>query len=313
MRFEQFQISFFVQTVIDKLLNSGSTASKHQLILCRTLDLAIKTEQLQAITMLPPNIVAKIDELRKIQVDLLNKEAEFHKQVHSMETEFQKTLLDMFDKRRQIINGTYLPTQEDTLKPEDNEINPEEQVKGIPEFWLNVFKMAPILHGLIHPLDEDALKHLVDVRAVMINLPKAGFVLEFEFEANDNFNNNVLTKRYEMECAPDAEKLVSFNGFEIIDSVGCDIDWKEGANLTVSIENGTERAADSFFNFFRPKKLAANVDPVTYKQFMEYDFEIGYFIKERIVPRAVLFYSGDVANAEDDSLEYDLETMPNSG
>ncbi|XP_058830114.1 nucleosome assembly protein 1-like 1 [Topomyia yanbarensis] len=256
--------------------------------------------------MLPPNIRTKIDALRKIQIDILNKEAEFHEQVHSVETDFQKSLIEIFDKRRQIVNGT---TQEDTLKSEGHENNKTEDplVKGIPEFWLRVFKMAPIFYGLVQPHDEEALKHLIDVRSILINEPKAGFVLEFEFEANDNFTNTVLTKRYEMECVPDVNKLLSFNGFKIFDTVGCDIDWKEGANLTVAVENGTERTVDSFFNFFCPKKLAANVDPVTYKKFMEYDFGIGYFIKDRVVPRAVLFYCGDFINVDDDSLEYELE------
>ncbi|XP_058447716.1 nucleosome assembly protein 1-like 1 [Malaya genurostris] len=307
MRIETLKISFFIESIIDRLLASNSEAVEHKSLVCQILDLTIKAEQLQTVTMLPPNIRAKIDALKRIQIDLLNKEAEFHKRVYSMETDFQTTLLEMFDKRRQIVNGFYLPEHEDTLKAEDHEIATDEQVKGIPEFWLSVFKMAPILSSLIHPHDEDVLKHLMDVRSIMINEPKAGFVLEFEFGPNNNFTNKVLTKRYEMECVPDEEKLASFNGFEIYDTAGCHIDWKVGGNLTVTVENGTERAVDSFFNFFRPQKLVGNADPLVYKQFMEYDFEIGYFIKERVVPRAVLFYSGDFVNVEEDSLAYVLD------
>ncbi|XP_055543831.1 nucleosome assembly protein 1-like 1 [Wyeomyia smithii] len=257
----------------------------------RFLDLSIKIEQLQAITMLPPSINSKIEALKQIQLDLLTKEADFHKQIYSLEVEFQKSLSGVFEERRRIVNGF------EATESQQQEVASD--ANGIPEFWLTVFKRAPFLQDMLHEQDEPALKCLLDVRSISINQPRSGFVLEFEFGPNDYFSNHTLTKRYEMECVPDVEKLLSFDGFEIYDSTGCEINWKDGRNLTLATVDGTERSVDSFFNFFDPKKLLAKTDSATYKQFMEFDFEIGYYIKERVVPRAILFFNGEFIDSED--------------
>lgn len=53
---------------------------------------------------------------------------------------------------------------------------------------------------------------------------------------------------------------------------------------------------DSFFNFFDPPPLPedpeAEVDAET-QELLTADFEIGHYIRERIIPRAVLFFTGD--------------------
>ncbi|EZA60850.1 Nucleosome assembly protein 1-like 1-B [Ooceraea biroi] len=53
---------------------------------------------------------------------------------------------------------------------------------------------------------------------------------------------------------------------------------------------------DSFFNFFSPPNVPddseADLDEDT-QALLTSDFEIGHYIRERIVPRAVLYYTGD--------------------
>ena len=53
---------------------------------------------------------------------------------------------------------------------------------------------------------------------------------------------------------------------------------------------------DSFFNFFDPPPLPedpeAEVDAET-QELLTADFEIGHYIRERIIPRAVLFFTGN--------------------
>ena len=129
-----------------------------------------------------------------------------------------------------------------------------------------------------------------------------------------------------------------FQGPEIIKCTGCTIDWKKGKNLTVkqvkkkqkhkskgSIRTITKQVkADSFFNFFDPPIVPddpnAEVDEDTQVRLSRYpfsslnghhlqalltvDFEIGHYIRERIVPRAVLFFTGE---ALDDESDYDEE------
>lgn len=316
MRNESFKIDFIASVIqnLNSTLESTLPAyatdyhSKVQPILQQLSNLPLKLNQLQAVTMLPPSINTKIQALNKIQHELLSKEAEFHKHVHSMEMEFQKTLGALYEKRKQIVSGSYEPIRKDLLNPEEFETSPSEgQPKGIPDFWLTVFKKAPLLQCMIWEADEPALKHLVDIRAVMFDQPKQGFVLHFQFEPNDFFSNEVLTKQYLMECVPNDEELAKFNGFEIYDTVGCIIDWKEGSKLIVEDESGGKRKLSSFFNFFQPKKMLEDCDPFIRKQFLETDFEIGYFIKERLVPRAVMFYNGDIS--EDDEVETSDEEL----
>merc|ERR1712173_447787 len=61
--------------------------------------------------------------------------------------------------------------------------------------------------------------------------------------------------------------------------------------------------ADSFFNFFDPPVVPddpnAEVDEDT-QALLTVDFEIGHYIRERIVPRAVLFFTGEALDDDDD-------------
>lgn len=58
---------------------------------------------------------------------------------------------------------------------------------------------------------------------------------------------------------------------------------------------------DSFFNFFNPPDVPDNeeTDDET-EALLAADFEIGHFIRERIVPRAVLYFTGEALDDDDD-------------
>merc|ERR1711979_42239 len=93
-------------------------------------------------------------------------------------------------------------------------------------------------------------------------------------------------------------------------------DWKKGKNLTVkqvkkkqkhknkgSVRTITKQVkADSFFNFFDPPTVpddpTAEVDEET-QAILTADFEIGHYIRERIVPRAVLYFTGEALEEDD--------------
>ena len=136
-----------------------------------------------------------------------------------------------------------------------------------------------------------------------------GFTLHFYFAPNDYFSNLILTKEYEMKCEPSEDDPFSFEGPEIFKCKGCTINWKEGKNLTVKTvkkkqkhkSKGNVRTItkqvknDSFFNFFDPPPIPddpnADIDPET-QDLLTADFEIGHYIRDRIIPRAVLFFTG---------------------
>lgn len=196
-------------------------------------------------------------------------------------------------------------------------------VKGIPEFWLTTFKNVEMIQEMIMEHDEPILEKLTDVSVTFSEKPM-GFTLHFVFAPNDFFTNTELTKEYEMKCTPDTDDPFSFEGPEIFKCKGCTINWKAGKNVTVKTvkkkqkhkSKGSVRTVtktvknDSFFNFFDPPSIPddpeAEVDAET-QELLTADFELGHYIRERIVPRAVLYFTGEALEEDDYDEEDDEE------
>jgi len=202
----------------------------------------------------------------------------------------------------------------------DGEEKKEEFVKGIPSFWSTIMKNVDLLAEMIQEHDEPILTHLQDIKVVIHDQAPVGFSLEFHFEPNEYFTESVLTKRYEMRYEPDSSDPFSYEGPEIIKCSGCSITWNKGKNVTVKQIKKKQKhkgrgqtrvvtkqvQADSFFNFFNPPTVPEGSESEPDDEIdaiLGADFEIGHFIRERIVPRAVLFFTGE-ANDND---EYDEE------
>merc|ERR1711936_1353595 len=79
-----------------------------------------------------------------------------------------------------------------------DEANKNEDVKGIPSFWLTIFKNVEMLAEMVQEADEPVLESLTDINVT--------------FSEDDPF---------------------SFEGPEIFKCTGCPIDWQKGKNLTV--------------------------------------------------------------------------------
>ncbi|RXG56055.1 Nucleosome assembly protein 1-like 1 [Armadillidium vulgare] len=270
---------------------------------------------------LPECIKRRVRALKALQLKIKN-------------DKIRKSLLE---KRLSILSGEYEPTDEecdylsDDLNESKNQIKIEkdknfysfpiynENVKGIPGFWLTVFKNSSILEETIHERDEPVLSHLEDIKVKLHESP-TGFTLEFHFSDNEYFTNKVLTKYYELSIEPNKDYPFGFDGPETVNSKGCKIDWKEGKNITQKtvkkIKAKTARGStiktitrsvnsDSFFNFFSPPTAPerdSSMDDTTHDLLTE-DFELGNYIKDRIVPRAVLYYTGDAFDDEDEDYE----------
>merc|ERR1712243_326031 len=125
---------------------------------------------------------------------------------------------------------------------------------------------------------------------------------------------------YEMKCIPEGEDPFSFEGPEIHKCKGTVIDWKKGKNVTVKTikkkqkhkSKGSVRTVnktvqnDSFFNFFDPPIVPEDPEAEVeedIRALLTADFEIGHYIRESIIPRAVLYFTGE-ALLDD---EYDEE------
>jgi nucleosome assembly protein 1-like 1 len=209
-------------------------------------------------------------------------------------------------------------------------------VKGVPDFWLQTFRSVELISDMIQEHDEPVLKHLSDVRVRLHDQKPYGYTLEFHFNDNDFLNSKVLTKTYELKTEYDQKDPFAYEGPDLYKCKGCTIDWKKGKNVTVRVVkkkqkhkgHGTIRVIskeikqDSFFNYFdtptppsdSSKSPASSSTEGEKKAIKDHadedadvkddeglyaaDFEIGHFFKERIIPKAVLYFTGEIADDE---------------
>lgn len=191
----------------------------------------------------------------------------------------------------------------------------DENTKGIPEFWLTAMKNVDEIASSIQDGDEEVLRHLEDVTLKLVEQP-LGFVLEFHFSDNEFFTDKVLRKTYLVKIEVDEKDPWTFDGPQITSSGGCDINWKKGKNLTVKTVKKKQRnknkgqtrvvtkqvKTDSFFNFFSPPAVPDEDEDLEDDSPVEElgrDFEIGMAFRDNLIPRAVLFFTGDAVDEED--------------
>merc|ERR1712088_1262399 len=173
---------------------------------------------------------------------------------------------------------------------------------------MGVFQNAnePLLCGTFEAIDEPIMKFLQDVT---VSLPpeNTSFTITFHFAPNQFFTNKELTKEYLMKNTFDPEDPLDFDGPEIYKSKGCKIDWKAGKNTTVKVIKPKQKKRESFFNFFSPPKVPDNEDDIddVLQALITEDFDIGFAIKEKLVPRAVLFYTGEALEGESEDEDED--------
>ncbi|CAH1159351.1 unnamed protein product [Phaedon cochleariae] len=294
----------------------------------------------EMLALLPATVKRRVKALKKVQLETTNIEAKFFKEVHDLECKYHQLYVPLYEKRNTIVNGSYEPTEEECQWQSDDEDLPEavkekikiedvakkevEDPKGIPEFWLTIFRNVTLLSEMVLQHDVPILKHLTDVKTIC-NVDPMSFTLEFHFSPNEYFTNAILTKEYNMKCVPDEDDPFSFEGPEIFKCTGCTINWNKGKNVTVKTvkkkqkhkSRGVIRTVtntvqnDSFFNFFTPPAIPMDTKEEDVDEdlriLLTSDFEIGHYFRDRIIPRAVLFFTGEAVEDEDDFEEEEEE------
>ncbi|PNY18321.1 nucleosome assembly protein [Tolypocladium capitatum] len=294
------------------------------------------------IESLPTPVRRRVSGLRAIQKEHSKLEAEFQEEVLQLEKKYFAKFTPLYEKRADIVNGKAEPTEEEVKAGEDDEeerqqlrdegaaaesvpkqVDTPDNVTGIPEFWLSAMKNQVTLAETITDRDEAALKHLTDIR--MEYLDKPGFRLIFEFGQNEFFANKTITKTYFYQNES------GYGGDFIYDHAeGDKIEWYPGRDLTVRVESKKQRnkttkqtrivkktvPTESFFNFFSPPKppiddedeevneeedAASNIE-----ERLELDYQLGEDIKEKLIPRAIDWFTGE-ALAFEELDEDDLE------
>lgn len=307
------------------------------------------------IESLPPQIKRRVAGLKGIQKDHSKLEAEFQEEVLQLEKKYFAKFTPLYQKRAAIINGKSEPTDAEVEAGEQGDEDDKEEkpaaeksadagassvdsnVAGIPEFWLSAMKNQISLAEMITDRDEQALKHITDIR--MEYLDKPGFRLIFEFEDNEFFTNKTISKTYFYQNES------GYGGDFIYDHAeGDKIDWKTDKDLTVRIESKKQRnksesqhalfsihvgfpltprpldtkqtrtvkkivPTESFFNFFSPPKAPTDDDEDAASDIedrLELDYQLGEDIKEKLIPRAIDWFTGE-ALAYEQMEEEDLE------
>jgi len=294
---------------------------------------------------LPVDVKLNVEALKGIQVQYYELQNKYRLECLALERKYLELQKPMYERRQAIIIGTSLATSEEiaageavSLKddeaytPLSKEVPPSSN--GIPEFWLTALRNHIGLGEIITERDAAALKHLIDVRIEHINIEdadakqenadekqcKQGYKIIFEFSPNDFFENKILEKSYFYG------QEVDYTGEFVYDhATGMTIQWKEDKDLTKEFEIKKQRnkntnrtrlvrkakPVDSFFNFFSPPTRGSDLEEdseedLELEERINVDYTIGEDLKEKVIPRAVDYFTGKALEYEvDDDEDFD--------
>lgn len=203
---------------------------------------------------LPLPVRRRVAGLKSVQKEHAKFEAQFQEEVLELEKKYHAKYTPLYQKRADIVGGKIEPSEQEVqdgvqeedeeegkpaISTEKKEDEDETPMTGVPEFWLTAMKNQPSLVEMITDEDNEALKHLSDIR--MEYLSKPGFKLVFSFSDNDFFTNSNLSKTYFYQ------EENGYGGDFIYDHAeGHKIDWKQGKDLTVKIESKKQRNKSKF-------------------------------------------------------------------
>lgn len=262
---------------------------------------------------LPIEVIRRVHALEHLQDKRHEIELQFRKELAILEKKYESLYEPLYEERKKIINGDREVTEEEYKDREGSHIVEEkeekevEQVKGIPNFWLDTLTRSQ-LSSLVFEDDHEAIKYLIDIKSErLIDEESPKLIVSFEFAPNPFFNNSILSKTVIFNSTGDA-----VNGV-----LGSEIEWKAVQNLcyasevkklrsrskpnvTSSVEEKVYKA--SFFHFFAEISSCGDHDhdhdhdhdedelEEQYGRMMA-DAEICSFMDKYVIPNAVDWYT----------------------
>lgn len=253
----------------------------------------------------PVPVQRRIRKLYEVQDEFSKLNMEYQKERLVLEAKYTKLYSPLFDQRREVVAGA------STVGTYDLADDGTED-KGIEEFWLGCLSNLSEAGQFINDRDAEALKYLEDIRYEVLTGDDMGFKIVFHFKENPFFTNKTLEKTYILD---DTEELVPKQ------FIGTKIDWKAGKNLTVEMKKKkatdkrlrgkaaaavvtTEEPCDSFFNWFDPPEMPENPYDLeqsvldALQEELTLDYDLGAALKERLIPRAIEWYTGEAVEDE---------------
>ncbi|XP_034664313.1 nucleosome assembly protein 1-like 1 [Drosophila subobscura] len=246
-----------------------------------------------------------IAELKTLYLQTIQLDVELQREIYSLEQKFELKHDVIFDKRKKILQDFKKNHGDST------------QNDNVTNFWLRVLKAS--YTEFISKKDEQILGYLNDIRTKLYNNPVVKFEVQFHFDKNEFFTNDVLLKTYYLNCVPDVEDPLSYDGAEIYKTEGCVINWKNPQDR----EN--KDSEQTFFAFFNPPILPSDETDPNYgdiNNILQNDFELGFYLKERVIPKAVIFFTGEITDCQsssdsdsdtDDTEESDADEVEDEG
>jgi nucleosome assembly protein 1-like 1 len=246
------------------------------------------------VASLPEAVQAKVKVLEGLENQRKDLEKKLEEEIRQLELKYEKLYVPLYEERKVALTSS----------------------GGIPDFWLTAMKNNETILPTITEADEAVLKHLTDITYTISAEDNQSFTLTFYFEKNSFFTNETLTKTYHM--VKEEEEMLDY-------AEGCKINWNKEKNVTVKLVKKTQRhktknevrvvtreeKVDSFFNFFSPPRMPETVAEDedmealdALQETVEIDMELGATFKEKIIPHALWWFTGEALQYEQED-EYD--------
>ncbi|OMO81631.1 Nucleosome assembly protein (NAP) [Corchorus olitorius] len=268
-------------------------------VLMNALKAKLKKQAAKHVDMLEnlsESVSNRVQVLREMQGQHDDLGAKCSAEIAELEDKYQKLYEPLYAKRYNVVNGVDEKAEEnpeEAVAMEQGEDKDAEE-KGVPEFWLTAMKNNKLVNQEISKRDKEVLKYLKDIKWGKIEEGK-GFKLEFYFETNPLFKDTVLIKTYQMI---DADEII------LDKATGMEIDWYPEKERFMR-KKGSKKGS-FFINFFNPPQIPGDDDEIDEyiadeleKQILQ-DYCIGSEIKDKIIPRAVSWFTGDAKLEEED-------------
>lgn len=266
---------------------------------------------------LPSYVQKRVEKLKELHEEREKGLKEYLAERAKLEAKYQALAQPLYQKRADIIAGK-LDDEIEQENKDDSEANDgedSEKVKGVPQFWVLAMAHMEVVAELLTEEDITCLESLEDIKCID-NDDGQGFTLSFHFAENDYFENTVLTKKY------DVPNLLLGDEPILKNVEGCEIQWKKGKCLTSAQVTHKQRGKgknagqvrtvvkkenkESFFHFFSPPKMP-NIDNMSEEEAVQLeatfdaDYDIAQAFRSHIIPKAVLWYTGQAMEHEMDA------------
>eukprot|EP00746_Dinoflagellata_sp_MGD_P162767 gnl/MRDRNA2_/MRDRNA2_90475_c0_seq1.p1 gnl/MRDRNA2_/MRDRNA2_90475_c0~~gnl/MRDRNA2_/MRDRNA2_90475_c0_seq1.p1 ORF type:complete len:327 (+),score=112.41 gnl/MRDRNA2_/MRDRNA2_90475_c0_seq1:91-1071(+) len=259
-----------------------------------------------------------LEHLTAKEKEAVQKLKDLHHEHAQIETEFEKELRALKRKYQELYSPLYSKRSDMLTKGDVT----GENGTTVPQFWLQAMKNHPMLADMIEENDEAVLAYLQDISTdnfSIENSDKMGFSLTFTFASNPYFEPLNLVKTYHMELQPNEKDPA------LVRTVATEIDWKPGKDITKKVVTRKQKnkrtkqvrkltetvSVPSFFNFFTKHDIPSdaeleqmNEDQIEELEVvMEADYEAGVILKDRLVPKAVVWYTGEAVDSEIEDMD----------